>query len=400
MDAWGTLLLLWVIAGTLLLAAYRRPLLALWREPVLKHPVLILESDDWGAGLAAQAQALRRLAAILGAVRDATGRPTVMTLGLVLGTVDRQIWREGRRYEKITLIASDQAAILAVLREGVANKVFAPQWHGLEHYWPDSLIAVAEKNIAVAEWLVKDDSTTEQLPDALQSRWVDGGRLPTTPLPVAAIEAAVEEEAVLYRKLFGAVPIVAVPNTFVWSDDVERAWQAQGVRWVITCGARYSGRDADGRLVADKRGIVNGEISPTGVRYLMRDVYFEPACGHTQETLLTGLAAKTRLARPCLVESHRFNYLGVKGDASLTALAETLEAARSAFPNVRFIASAELAEAMEKNDKTLIATGLPSRFRAWVMRVETLPRFSTLAMILGLRLFFASVVLLMPRKSA
>lgn len=31
-------------------AAFARPLVARWREPVLKYPVLAIESDDWGAG--------------------------------------------------------------------------------------------------------------------------------------------------------------------------------------------------------------------------------------------------------------------------------------------------------------------------------------------------------------
>lgn len=71
------LLLVW--AGVLL--AFAVPLAARWREPVLRQPVLIVESDDWGAGPLAQADALRRLAASLQRVRDRSGRPAVMTLG-------------------------------------------------------------------------------------------------------------------------------------------------------------------------------------------------------------------------------------------------------------------------------------------------------------------------------
>ena len=51
------LLVLW--AGVLL--AFAGPLVARWREPVLRHPVLAIESDDWGAGPPAQAAALARL---------------------------------------------------------------------------------------------------------------------------------------------------------------------------------------------------------------------------------------------------------------------------------------------------------------------------------------------------
>jgi len=67
--AFAMLLLVW--AGVLL--AFAAPLAARWREPVLRQPVLVIESDDWGAGPLAQADALRRLAASLQRVRDGSG---------------------------------------------------------------------------------------------------------------------------------------------------------------------------------------------------------------------------------------------------------------------------------------------------------------------------------------
>ena len=69
-------------------AAFARPLAARWREPVLKYPVLAIESDDWGAGPLAQADLLARLAACLQRMRDAAGRPAVMTLGMVMEVPD------------------------------------------------------------------------------------------------------------------------------------------------------------------------------------------------------------------------------------------------------------------------------------------------------------------------
>ena len=82
--ALALLLLLWL--GVLL--AFAAPLVARWREPVLKRPVLVIESDDWGAGPLAQAEALTSLAALLQRVRDGSGRPAVMTLGVVLEVPD------------------------------------------------------------------------------------------------------------------------------------------------------------------------------------------------------------------------------------------------------------------------------------------------------------------------
>ena len=77
-------LLLWAAV----LLAFAGPLVARWREPVLRQPVLIIESDDWGAGPLAQADALNRLSALLQRVRDGSGRPAVMTLGVVLEVPD------------------------------------------------------------------------------------------------------------------------------------------------------------------------------------------------------------------------------------------------------------------------------------------------------------------------
>ena len=65
------ILLLWT--GVLL--AFARPLLARWREPVFRYPILILESDDWGAGPLAQAEALACVSALLQRIRDASDRP-------------------------------------------------------------------------------------------------------------------------------------------------------------------------------------------------------------------------------------------------------------------------------------------------------------------------------------
>src|SRR5438034_9331146 len=98
--------ILWLVASCALLAlAYRRTLLAAWREPVLRAPVLILESDDWGYGPLMQAERLDRVAEVLAGFRDASGRQPVATLGVVLGgpDTDRMCANGCRTYHRLTL---------------------------------------------------------------------------------------------------------------------------------------------------------------------------------------------------------------------------------------------------------------------------------------------------------
>jgi hypothetical protein len=67
-------LLAWLLLNAAIIAVYRRELWRLWREPVLRLPVLVIESDDWGAGPLAQADALRAIATVLERHRDAGTR--------------------------------------------------------------------------------------------------------------------------------------------------------------------------------------------------------------------------------------------------------------------------------------------------------------------------------------
>lgn len=340
-------------------------ILSLWREPAFTHPVLVLESDDWGADAPArvveQAEALEALVSLLGNIRDASGRAAVMTIGFVAGIIDRAMWRETRHYARLTIDHPSQAPVREALQAGVAAGVFAIQWHGLEHYWPRALLASCGQP-TVAQWLA-GEAPTEALPDSLQSRWVDASVLPTQPLTREAVEQAVTEEAELLLRCWGRVPLVAVPNTFVWNDAVEAAWYRAGVRWVVTPGCRYTGRDAQGRLITDRRGLYNGAMSATGVRYLVRDVYFEPARGHGAHHLLAGLARKVRAGRPCLVETHRFNYVGERGAAARHMLRDALDMALERYPSLRFSSSGELGVRLMRKDAAWVR--VPSPAHCW-----------------------------------
>src|ERR1700756_3693730 len=75
--------ILWLaVAAAVLALAFRRALAGAWREPVLRAPVLIFESDDWGYGPLLQAERLERIAELLTRFRDGRGRHPVTTLGV------------------------------------------------------------------------------------------------------------------------------------------------------------------------------------------------------------------------------------------------------------------------------------------------------------------------------
>lgn len=93
----------WLLVVCTILFVYRLELLHLWREPVLRYPVLIVESDDWGAGPLSQAEALNRLIDSLARFKDCDGRHPVMTLALILAVPNGKAISTSGRYFRMGL---------------------------------------------------------------------------------------------------------------------------------------------------------------------------------------------------------------------------------------------------------------------------------------------------------
>ena len=339
-------LVFWLLVGPVVFVWFQRRAVArYWREPMVAAPVLVIESDDWGPGFEGQTIALSRLRNLLRSYRDCAGRPVVMTLGVLLAAPDRRAMRqEGRQaYRCVTLADERHERLREEMRNGEAEGVFSLQLHGYEHFWPPALIARAQVDETVGRWLV-DPSEAEiyALPSYLQSRWVDTSTLPTGPLPFTEMMRAVQAEVALYRDLFGVAPRVVVPPTFVWTEEVEQIWAELGVEVVVTPGARYPARDEHGRLISDGSILCNGQELCDGLVAAVRNGYYEPRLGHDVEEALRSFAGNVQCARPTLLESHGFNYVGEQGEAGLRGLAHLLEHLKERYPGIRFVSTLDL----------------------------------------------------------
>jgi hypothetical protein len=382
-------LLFWLLTGAVAFCWHYGPILiAVWREPALRRPVVILESDDWGPGPPEHADRLRRLAGELSSRRDGEGHAALMTIGVILAIPDGATMRGENflAYRRLTLDDERFSAVRLALEEGQKSGAFALQLHGLEHYWPDALMAVKDKP-EVGPWLSQEMPwETERLPAPLQSRWIRGDSLPSGALEIEAIERAAREEVEIFAKIFFYIPSVVVPPTFIWREECERAWTRCGIRYIITPGNRYSSRNVAGKPMPEGKAILNGQRSAdSGALYLVRDIYFEPAFGHTARQALTALEKKTKLARPALYEMHRFNFIASgKQEQSLSELGAFLDSALAKYPDLLFIAPAELALAMETLDPRLIETSIVRRALAAMRRLRDIPRMAKLAWLSGI----------------
>ena len=380
--------ILWLAVGSALLAlTYRRTLSAAWREPVLRAPVLILESDDWGYGPLLQAERLDRMANLLAGFADALGRHPVATLGVVLAGPDTdRIRADGcRAYHRATLAEARLAPVRDAMLRGATQGVFALQLHGMEHYWPACLMHAAAADEAIRDWLTRDGfPCTEALPPPLQSRWIDVTTLPSRALPTDQVTAAACEEVEAFTTTFGVKPEVVVPSTFVWTDTVESAWAGKGIRVVVTSGTHSESRDAQGRIVSSERTYFNAATGPHGVSYVVRDCYLEPSMGHTHQRAMHALRSKSRAGRPTLVEIHRLNFIGEERDLqhAIAEVKRLLEAALTAYPTLRFMSTAELVRHC-RDRSALVERRTSTRVHFLIRRLSCVSRLRKLAWVTG-----------------
>jgi hypothetical protein len=387
LDILPEALMLWfVVTGMMIIVYARREMLAVWREPMLRRPVLIIESDDWGAGPASQAEALREIVRVLHAYSDYAGRHPVMTLGIILANADGAAIEMDGNYHREMISAPAYEPLLDVIREGVESGAFALQLHGMEHFWPPALMAASECDASVESWLRHTpEASTEELPSHLQSRWVDASVLPAKSLASSDVKQAAREEVDAFKAIFHTHPCVVVPPTFVWNDSVEQAWAEAGVKVVMTPGRRFETRDEKGCPNGAGKAIRNGQDSEAGTCYLVRDIYFEPVFGHGAGQALDALRERTRLGRPALYETHRFNFLGLP-EQKRRALAELeclVKGAVKDYPQLAFISSEKLAEIQKTRDPEWLEQRLRRRLHVWLNRLAEFSRLRKLAWLTG-----------------
>jgi hypothetical protein len=380
---------LWLLVVVIVFGVSRpKALWHLWREPLFRYPILIIESDDWGPGPPEDATALQQLVALLARHRDVRGRHPVMTLGLLLAVPDTKRMRDADcvEYLAVTISEPQFAPVVDAIRTGVTVTVFSPQLHGMEHYWPAAVMKRARDEPNVRAWLVQEGvPRTEQLPPPLQSRWIDGSALPSRELQEEEAVLAASHEVEAFSQIFSVAAKVAVPPTFVWTERTEVGWAKAGVKFVVTPGERYFARDDKGMLISTGKCIHNGQCGDSGLMYLVRDDYMEPALGHRAERGVDAVEAKAALGRPTLLEIHRFNFTepGPRMTHALGEIDRLLAMTLARLPNVRFISTVELAEAIARDDPELVDRRSLARIRYWLLRSARIPPLKKLAWITG-----------------
>lgn len=338
-----------------------------WKEPYLKQLALLIESDDWGPGGAFHADRLTGLLDMLATHEDAVSRPAVLTADMVLAVPDTTAIRS-HDYKAYIRRYLDQGfdGIMLAINKGMNSGCLVPQLHGLEHFYGNGLTRIAAENDnRVSTVFAQDDWWDwESLDSPLQGHYVNGTRLPTSPLSFSEYSETVIHALETFSRLFDINSRSTVAPCYLWNDDVERAWSDNGIRYIQTAGYRCTGRNETGQYIQDPSIIRTGDRNSLGQTYLVRNAMYEPVDGKTSNICITQAMQAYKQGLPVVISTHRYNYTRSENEfiSSVRGLDTVLTALKEHTRNIRYLSSSELGDWIVDNQSVL---NDPVKDRSW-----------------------------------
>lgn len=349
-----------------------------WRS---KRPILIIESDDWGAEHIPSADVIKqmdgtgffpkheqrslldgletaedvdKLCDLLNSHKNSDGNPAVLTANFIMANADFSAIKESD-YSTFKLRTIDTGwnhepdsdALWQSYREGIKSGVLVPQLHGIMHLCPE-------------EWLKKlrqGDAVTLKAFDFQvigEDRTATGiGRLNLGPIyhsDAQTIRELVTAGASAFNRIFGYKSVTTIAPCYGWrSPETEEALLSNNV--CVMQGREYQHLPNGGMKVH-----YMGERGTEGMFYMIRNCMLEPAgMEATAEQCVGQIAKSFELGLPAIVCSHRNNYTSRVSpqarDKGLAALDTVLQQVTKKFPEVEFLSSEQLALKIAKHKR-------------------------------------------------
>ena len=345
------------------------------------HPVVVIESDDWGMVRMASKPAQERLrdkgypvdqcpynrfdgpesvedltalSETLSAYSGADGSPAVMTVNIIMANPDFERIRESgfSCYHYVTLEQglkdSGREDVLDAYRAAIEQGVLWPQLHGREH-------------IAVSRWMT---ALRENMPGFRDAFDEGMSSVPTDPTMSSHrdcldwlgsapgdqgfdhLAGSIRDAQHLFEACWGRPSESFMAPCYTWHPQLESVCAEVGIQYGQ--GSRVQRVPPPGQTGAIKRRRhFTGQKNAHGQRYLVRNVDLEPSAHGDAEQCLAKALEQTEAAlrhrTPAIVSSHRLNYIGSlepdNRDRGLDVLNRYLAAVIARWPDVVFMSS-------------------------------------------------------------
>jgi hypothetical protein len=340
-----------------------------WRT---KRPILVIESDDWGAEHIPGPEAIEqmkktglfsgdshgmydgletaddvdKLCNILSSHKDGDGNPAVITANFIMANPDFSAIIESNysifKAKPIDVGWNHEPATKTLWQEyraGINCGLIVPQLHGIYHFCPTEWM----------ERLRQQDPATQHAFDLqmIGEKEDASGTGIKSMAPIyhgttKVIKQFVADGARTFKRIFGVDSITTIAPCYAW-----RSWETEEsllTHNTIAMQGREYQHLPDGGIKLHYMG----ERGPCGMLYLVRNCTLEPiSASTTVEQCVGQISLAFQHNHAAIICSHRINYTSrvtaEVRDRGLAVLDGVLKQVEKKFSNVEFLSSDKLA---------------------------------------------------------
>jgi hypothetical protein len=251
----------------------------------------------------------------------------------------------------------DHDRVLNLYKEGISQKIFYPQLHGLEHLnvtrWMkaiqdgNSKARVAFDNeffdLSISDSYITEDSFVDALSPANAEELEEHGD---------KIKLASE----LFQMIFGYRSVTFVAPCYIWRPELEKKFQNIGIKNIQS--SPYQRIPTIGKLNHfTKKFHYTGEQNIFSLTYTVRNCSFEPSLNDKAKVVdscLEQIKKAFNNQKPAIISSHRLNFIGSLDTSNrktnLDLFGNLLIKIRNNWPQVEFLDSAQLIQLLDNSN--------------------------------------------------
>jgi len=346
----------------------------------VKNKIVVIESDDWGSirmpskdaynkllslgysvdtnfftkfdGLESKPD-LDRLFDLLIGVKDHKGNNPVITALSIMANPDFNKIKEydfNEYYYEPFYKTSDRydgSDLLKSWKEGNRFKVFEPQFHGREHLNVKRWMEGLQRNFKTTKLTFDLELTGLQANIANEDRGDYQAAFDIDKIEdVLALKTILRDGISMFKDVLGYQPLYFCPTNGPFNNVLEIDLKSLGIEFINTAKIQKEPL-GDGKIKNNYRLL--GQIGPNGLRYLTRNVVFEPSNSSRVDWVdlaLNDISIAFKWNKPAIISSHRVNYVSrieiSNRDNGLKKLSLLLNRIIEKWPDVEFMSSSEL----------------------------------------------------------
>ncbi len=349
-----------------------------WRGRSVKGRLVVIESDDWGAirtpsksalelmrarGLVAEnsvycndaletSDDLERLYEVLSSAKDADDRPAVLTANTIMANPDFEAIQasgfEQYAFEPTTTTCARNPATRstpALWRQGMAEGLYRPQFHGREHLHHRRWLAGLRDGDELTRFCFSLGSTSSGRGDYAFMEALDWDSADEVHMQADELVDGLE----LFREIFGYPSSSFIAPCYTWDPKLNPTLSSHGIRWIQGVRVQHGPTGQAGAYTIIPHYF--GQRNEHGQGYNVRNVHFEPVMTPNVDVVdraLAQISIAFALRRPAVINTHRVNYIGSidpkNADLGLSALKTLLKSITRQWPDVRIISTDQLSD--------------------------------------------------------